>query len=195
MTTTLKNLFLKIKLTKNIFSFIIWISLPALSFTADAQQKGYSVIVMRDLPADKFGFTKHKGFTASCKTNVQGGYAINHCYADFKTNTIALTFVDGEPAYGSYFMLNITGGTFCFQPHTIYPEIITGEKITYKITHSGLVLNPVDYKKANSLSGYIDVAFDEITKIPGRKININKLYLRGYFKTPLKKGYTYTLPN
>ncbi len=192
-----------------LFSFLL---------TAVAQQKRCSAVIIREMPKEKFAFnshwdyrwdiikddngkftsttadqykpvdTAHLYFTANCKTNVQGGYTIRYCYADFKTDTIAITFVDGDPAYGSYFTLNIIDGRFSLQPHTVYAEMVTGERITYKITRSQLMLSTGDYNKETTIKGYINISFDETINRPGEKTNVNKLYLRGYFKTPIKKG-------
>ena len=82
--------------------------------------------------------TSHLYFTAHCRTNVQGGYAIRYCYAERKAGGIGLSFLDGEPAYASEINVFILEGKFTFTSKIIYPELSTGSKVIYKVTASKL---------------------------------------------------------
>lgn len=134
-------------------------------------------------PAD----TAHLFFTANCHTNVQGGYNIRYCYASKKDDNIQLLFSDGLPAYASDFLVYIKKDSACFKPKTIYPAPARSEKITYRIDKGKLVLN-TPAGTAKNIMGYIDLAFTEIVTLPGKEPQETQLYLKGYFKTPLKEA-------
>jgi len=129
--------------------------------------------------------TAHMSFTANCKTNVQGGYTIRYCYATRKGSNIHLNFTDGAPAYASKFNATLKNGTFHFEPGIIYPELIPGEKTSYTVTRSKLILYQKNYSVAHMISGYITAEFTETTQNSKKAIHTNKYYLEGYFKTPV----------
>lgn len=128
--------------------------------------------------------TAHLYYTANCTTNVQGGYNIRYCFAERGDNEIVLTFSDGFPAYASQFRFHMVAGTFYFEPETIYPQRIQGEKISYRVDHEKLVLNKSHFQEGELMKGYVDVEFTEISTIPGKPVHERKYYLKGYFRTP-----------
>jgi len=128
--------------------------------------------------------TAHLYFTAKCTTNVQGGYMIRYCHAIKRAEIIELNFSDGLPAYASEFNAFISKNKLSFKPVIIYPELIPGQKITYKVTKSRLTLYQKNYANSKKLSGYIDVEFIENTILKNKEEN-HKYYFRGYFKTPV----------
>ena len=132
------------------------------------------------------GDTAHLFFTANCQTNIQGGYTIKYCYANKNKDTITLVFSDGLPAYASEFYVYITGDSFACEPKTIYESFLPGHKITYEVLKQKLVLNKHRYAMNDIIKGYIDFEFIEIYSVPNEGIEKSSLYLRGYFKTPLK---------
>jgi len=128
--------------------------------------------------------TSHLYFTAHCRTNVQGGYAIRYCYAKRKAGGIGLSFLDGEPAYASEINVFILEGKFTFTSKIIYPELSTGSKVIYKVTASKLFLYNKHYNASKEISGYIDAEFTETMLLKG-KIEKHQYYLKGYFKAPI----------
>jgi len=129
--------------------------------------------------------TSHLYFTAHCKTSVQGGYDIRYCYAERKANGVSLSFQDGEPAYASEFNVSISNGKFSFTPKIIYPELISGSKVVYKVTTSKLILYDTKYTTSKEISGYVDAGFTE-TAISRGQTEKHQYYFRGYFKTSVK---------
>lgn len=134
----------------------------------------------------KTGDTLHQYFTANCKTNVQGGYHIRYCNASKTTHHIKLNLSDGFPAYASAYEIYITGNKFCFKPSIVYPELVTGQKMTYKVTREKLLLYQKDYNKSTFISGYIDAEFTETVNSTHNGTQKHKYYLKGYFKTAIK---------
>jgi hypothetical protein len=210
---------------KSKFLLFVLGCLSGFSLAVTAQPKGYPAILIGKIPVGKFMFDKgwayrwniikhddgrfentigdgfkpadtaHLYFTANCKTNVQGGYLIRYCYAGFKTDTVVLNFADGAPAYNNEFKLYLIGHKFYIEPNITYPELVSWQKTTYRITNSELLITSRNYANAKTIRGYVNIEFDEVTKEPRHKPHINKLYLRGYFKTPLQKGYAYAPAN
>lgn len=137
-------------------------------------------------PAD----TAHIFHTASCSTNVQGGYDIRYCFAEEKSDSITLIFSDGLPAYASvfYFCLNIAKREFYFKPETIYPKLITGQNISYLTTKQKLTLDKLNYQVNDTILGQVDVDFTEIISVPNQKESRKRFYFRGYFRTQITKG-------
>jgi len=128
--------------------------------------------------------TVHLYYTANCKTNVQGGYAIRYCNASKANGKISLVFADGMPAYSSEFDITIVGNNYCFKPEVVYPELSMRGKLVYKTTYSKLILFQKDPAASKIISGYIDVRFVESSSVQG-DLKKQHYYLRGYFKTPV----------
>jgi len=135
------------------------------------------------LPAD----TAHFFFTANCRTNVQGGYDIRYCYASQNGAEIILNFSDGLPAYAGEFYVHIKNDSFCFKPKTVYPQYIRGQKTSYRIDKEKLVLDKSVHKPGDKITGYAEFEFTEITSVGNKAPQETKLYLKGYFRTPLRK--------
>ncbi|MCC6287962.1 MAG: hypothetical protein IT249_08755 [Chitinophagaceae bacterium] len=131
--------------------------------------------------------TAHLYYTANCFTNVQGGYDIRYCFANNDKGITTLTFYDGLPAYASEFFLYIKGDSFYFKPKTIYPSYIPRQKILYRVTKQKLKLNRSNYKIGDTIIGYVDAEFIETVSVPKKGTKQHKLYLRGYFRTQLKR--------
>lgn len=134
------------------------------------------------LPAD----TAHLYYTANCFTNVQGGYHIRYCYAYRQKDKLVVKFTDGLPAYGSMFFLYIKGDSCYFQPRTIYPLYMEGQKITYQVKKTKLILNKSNCKVGDLLMGSVDIEFVESISLPKRGTKNNVYYLKGDFRTTLK---------
>ncbi len=132
--------------------------------------------------------TTHLFFTASCTTNVQGGYEIRYCFASKTKENIVLTFSDGLPAYASEYYVFINRDSFYFRPKTIYPMRIPGEKISYQVTKQKLTLNKDSYPMGEAIIGHLDAEFIETVTVPNKKTQSHKFYVRGFFKTPLLQG-------
>ena len=166
----------------------------SFSFT---KKWAYSWDVFKDDRTGKFsknggqkivrGDTAHLFFTANCHTNIQGGYNIKYCYATRNKDTITLVFSDGLPAYASEFYVYITGDSFTCEPKTMYESFLPGHKITYEVSEQKLTLNKPFYSINDFIKGYIDIEFIEIYAVPNKETEKSNLYLRGYFKTPLKR--------
>ncbi len=125
-------------------------------------------------------------FTAKCSTNVQGGYEIRYGFAKTQNTGFDLVFVDGYPAYGSEFYFYVRGDSFYFMPWTVYPISSFGEEISYRINRQTLTLNKKKYLTGDIIIGYVDAEFTQIVKINGELKDKSKLYLKGYFRTPLQ---------
>lgn len=157
----------------------------------------YSWDVFKDERTGKFskngekkitrGDTAHLFFTANCHTNIQGGYNIKYCYAHKKKDTITLIFSDGLPAYASEFYVYITGDSFTCKPKTMYSSYRPGQKISYEVSKQKLMLDKPSYSINDVMKGYIDFEFIEIYSVPNKETEKSNFYLRGYFKTPLKR--------
>ena len=166
----------------------------SFSFT---KKWGYPWDVFKDNRTGKFsknggqkilrGDTAHLFFTANCYTNVQGGYNIKYCYANRNKDTITLVFSDGLPAYASEFYVYITRDSFTCEPKTMYESLLPGHKITNEVSKQKLVLNKPGYAINDIIKGYIDIEFIEIYSVPNKEPEKSNFYLRGYFKTPLKR--------
>lgn len=131
--------------------------------------------------------TAHLFYTASCYTNVQGGYNIQYCYAKKQQGGLVLKLADGLPAYASDFLLYIRNDSFYFQPRTIYPLYYPGQKITYQITKQHLVLNTIHPRAGEVIMGYADLVFVEKVTLPGRGIKKHTFYVKGYIRTTLPR--------
>ena len=166
----------------------------SFSFT---KKWAYSWDVLKDKRTGKFsknggqkivrGDTAHLFFTANCHTNIQGGYDIKYCYANMSEDTITLVFSDGLPAYASEFYVYITGDSFTCVPKTKYESLLPGHKITNEVFKQKLVLNKPGYAINDIMKGYIDIEFIEMYSVPNKEPEKSNFYLRGYFKTPLKR--------
>lgn len=132
------------------------------------------------------GDTTHLFFTANCKTNVQGGFAVRYCFATKNKETIILKFSDEQGDFASEFYAYIKGDSFFFRPETLYPMITRGEKISYRVTKQKLILNKDSYVTGDTIIGYIDCEFIETYSAPIRKTESHKIYLRGYVRTLIK---------
>ncbi|MEG4904754.1 MULTISPECIES: hypothetical protein [unclassified Microcoleus] len=134
-------------------------------------------------PAD----TAHLFFTANCSTNVQGGYDIRYCFANKTKDGLILIFSDGLPAYASEFYVHIQGDSFYFEPQTVYPALIPGQKTSYQVTKQRLMLNKSRYSLGDIIIGYVDMEFTETVSIPEKGTQKDTFYLRGYIRTGLKR--------
>ncbi|MEO6852204.1 MAG: hypothetical protein ABI166_16290 [Mucilaginibacter sp.] len=126
--------------------------------------------------------TAHLYFTASCKTNVQGGYRIRYCYVTKTAGNIRLNFSDGSPAYASEFNIILDQKKFTFEPEIIYPVFEKDTKVVYKVTKCKLILYQKKHLTSKTISGYVNAQFDEtVSKTKGTVLN--KYYFRGYFES------------
>ncbi|MFC0519031.1 hypothetical protein ACFFGT_32765 [Mucilaginibacter angelicae] len=130
--------------------------------------------------------TAHLYFTANCKTNVQGGYKLKYCFAAKNKTGIRLNFADGLPAYANEYHVYIQSNKYYFEPELVYPDVVAGQKTTYRVVKSKLILNQQDYDTAKVLSGYIDTEFTETITGPTKTHFTHTYYFRGYFKTKIK---------
>lgn len=130
--------------------------------------------------------TTHLFFTSNCQTNVQGGYTVNYCYASTKSNTVTLHFTGGLPAYGGDFYVYIKGDSFYFKPTVAYPVTAYGEKSIFITNNQKLQLNKNSYTIGDTITGYINCSFTQLTTIPNKRRQKQALYLKGYFCTVLK---------
>ena len=134
------------------------------------------------------GDTAHLFFTARCTTNVQGGYAIRYCFATRQQDSLMLSFSDGLPAYASSFYVRVYKGQFVFRPDVVYPVFQAGERIHHRVTRQKLALTNQQerYRRGDLITGYIDVEFTETVSRQGEPARITPLFLRGYFRTPVR---------
>ncbi len=130
--------------------------------------------------------TAHLFFTANCQTNVQGGYTVNYCNASTKSNKTTLHFTGGQPAYGGNFYVYIKGDSFYFKPTVAYTVTTYGEKSIFIINNQNLQLNKKNYTQGDTIMGYINCSFTQLTTIPGKRRQKQELYFKGYFCTVLK---------
>lgn len=135
-------------------------------------------------PAD----TAHLFYTASCTTNVQGGYHIRYATAVLQQQGLMVTIADGLPAYASEFHLHLKGDSFSFIPRIHYPKRFEGEKRSYTITRQQLTLNKAGYHADDTMMGYIDVEFVQVVTIPRRPTQRRTYYLKGYIRTKVMQG-------
>jgi len=129
--------------------------------------------------------TAHLYFTSHCETNVQGGYAVQYCYASIKKGVIKLNFLDGMPTYSSQYNVFIKGDSFYCKAKTVYPISSVGEKIIDITKQQTLVLDKQKYEVGDTLKGYINFTFRETSRAPGRKTYNYTYYFKGFFCTLL----------
>jgi hypothetical protein len=138
------------------------------------------------LPGGSPPGTTHLFFTASCSTNVQGGYNIRYCYAKKNKSKITLIFSDGLPAYASEFYVHLDSANFSCDVETIYPVIAVGQRKYCTITRQNLVVDKLKYTKGDTLKGFREMEFIETVIVPNKNPKKRYLFLKGYFKTTIE---------
>jgi hypothetical protein len=188
-----KKIISKITIDNNFidtFSFINQWDYPA--YTIKNDRGHFSIDEDREMtPQD----TAHLYFTAKCKTNVQGGYDVRYSYAKIDKGELVLTFVDGAPAYNSEFYVHINDTNFWCDVETVYPLTYSNEKKSCTITKQALIIDRANYSLGDTIKGFIEIEFIETVTVPKKGTQKSKLFLKGYFKTPIIEAQKNTAAN
>lgn len=130
--------------------------------------------------------TVHLFHTTNAITNHQGEHQVRYCVSEMDNDTIKLSFLPELPGFASWLTIKIYNNEFWCKFKAAYPRYIKGEFLIWKIKKQSLIFNKLKYNSNDTIKGYFEIEFDEISTINNNTPTVRNFYFKGYFKTPLK---------